>query len=91
MSLPNTSAVPIAIRSATPHLQLLAEYRTSIIGGTALSHFAHWRYLTRFRQLDPATLSHRNIFRFYGAAWGCVYLGVLSALTFAQRKPDMPI
>jgi len=89
MSVP-TSAVPSVALSAaptTPQLQLLlAEYRSSIVGGTVLGHFAHWRYLTHFRRLDPSVLGHKSIFRFYGAAWGCVYLGVLSALTYAERK-----
>lgn len=77
----------MSLAAQTPQLPLLlAEYRSSIVGGTVVGHVAHWRYLTRFRRLNPSAPKHRTAFRLYGAAWGCVYLGVLSALTIAERK-----
>lgn len=85
MSLPSTPA-PAALHQ-TPQLPLLlADYRSSIVGATVVGHLAHWRYLTGFRRLNPSAPSHRNKFLVYGAAWACVYIGVLSGLTIAERK-----
>lgn len=85
MSLPSTPA-PAALQQ-TPQLPLLlADYRSSIVGATVVGHLAHWRYLTGFRRLNPSAPSHRNQFLLYGAAWACVYIGVLSGLTIAERK-----
>lgn len=86
MSLSSTAAVHQQPQTPQQLPLLLADYRTPIIGGTVAGHVAHWRYLTRFRRLNPSAPSHRNVLRLYGAAWGCVYLGVLSALTIAERK-----
>ncbi|SPO05099.1 uncharacterized protein DNG_07784 [Cephalotrichum gorgonifer] len=59
---------------------------SSIIGGTVVGHYAHWRYLTRSLHRSPSSSLHSRSFRLYGVAWGFVYLGVLSALTLAQRR-----
>ena len=84
MSLPSTVAFQ---EPQTPQLPLLlSDYRSPIIGGTVAGHIAHWRYLTRFRRLNPSSPANKGTFRVYGAAWGCVYLGVLSVLTIAERK-----
>ncbi|KAF7563718.1 hypothetical protein G7046_g369 [Stylonectria norvegica] len=57
----------------------LAGHRTAVVSGTVASHFAHWQYLTRYRQ--PA----KRHFAAAGLGWGLVYLGVLSSITVAQR------
>lgn len=88
MQFPSAPAAPVALQpSQTSQLShFSAAYRPYILGGTVVGHFAHWRYLTSFRRLDPSALTHQNVFRFYGAAWGCVYLGVISALAFVERE-----
>lgn len=88
MSFPSAPAPAGTLQHAqTPQLPLLlADYRSSIVGATVVGHLAHWRYLTGFRRLNPSAPSHRNRFLLYGAAWGCVYIGVLSGLTIAERK-----
>lgn len=87
MSVPSTTSRVALQQAHTPQAPLLlADFRAPIVGGTLAGHVAHWRYLTRFRRLNPSAPSHKNVFRFYGAAWGCVYLGVLSVLTIAEGK-----
>jgi hypothetical protein len=92
MSPPNPTgtATPPFPATAAPYHFLLSEYRSQIIGGTLLSHFAHWRYLTRFRRLHPESITHRAAFRFHGVAWGLVYLGVLSTVTIAEQRVKRP-
>lgn len=70
----------------TPLQVAIAQHRTGILTATVAGHFAHWQYLTRFRRINVQATANRLPLAQLGLAWGLVYLGVLSTLTFSQRK-----
>lgn len=81
------AAPPTAPPTAGPTpLQLsIAHYRTAILSGTIVGHFAHWKYLTRIRPATVYAPASRRYLAAAGLGWACVYLGVLSTITIAQR------
>ncbi|KAF4983822.1 hypothetical protein FZEAL_859 [Fusarium zealandicum] len=70
----------------TPLQVAIAEHRTGLVTATVAGHFAHWQYLTRFRRINLHATANRRPLATAGLAWGLVYLGVLSTITFAQRS-----
>ncbi|KAK1519379.1 uncharacterized protein CCOS01_11030 [Colletotrichum costaricense] len=58
----------------------------SILGGTVLTHYAHYQYLSRVRSPHPNPVKNARFWALASGGWMLTYLGICTGIAVAQAK-----